>query len=131
MSLEVVVRAVAIGVALAGVETLHGIARAVWLVPRVGKARAQRIGIVSGSLLAFGVCWLLVPDVALETYGEHLVLGLFLALFMASFDLLLGRYLLRRPWKKAFEDLDPRKGNLLVVGLLLLAFFPLLVALGR
>lgn len=118
-------------VALAGTETLHGIARTALLAPRVGKARAIRLSIVSGSLLAFAVCWWLVPGVGLATIAQHLALGVVLALFMAGFDLAMGLLLLRRTWRKVLADFDPRTGNLLVFGLALLAVMPAVVALLR
>lgn len=131
MSTDTVIRVLSLCVVLAGTETLHGIARTVLLVPRVGKALALKLSIVSGSLLAFAVCYLLVPGVGLATIEEHLLLGLWLALFMAAFDLAMGRLLLRRSWSKALQDFNPATGNLLVVGLGLLVLFPALVALLR
>ncbi len=127
LTTETVIRALCVGVALAGAETLHGIVRMKFLAPRVGKARAVKIAIVSGSLIAFGVCYALVPMVGLSGTKEHLVLGAALAAFMASFDLALGIFLLRRPWSKALEDFNPAKGNYLVFGLVLLACFPAIV----
>ncbi|WP_298827317.1 hypothetical protein [uncultured Piscinibacter sp.] len=131
MSTDTVIRVLSLCVVLAGTETLHGIARTVLLVPRVGKALALKLSIVSGSLLAFAVCYLLVPGIGLATIEEHLLLGLCLALFMAAFDLAMGRLLLRRSWSKALQDFNPATGNLLVVGLGLLVLFPALVALLR
>lgn len=127
MTTDTVVRALALCVVLAGTETLHGIARTVLLVPRLGKDLALKLSIVSGSFLAFAVCYVLVPGVGLTTMGEHLVLGLCLAAFMAMFDLAMGMLLLRRSWRKALQDFNPATGNLLVVGLALLVFFPALV----
>jgi hypothetical protein len=131
MRFEIALRALALCVALAGAETLHGITRATLLVPRVGKARALRISIVSGSALAFAVCYFLVPTVGLATIGQHLILGAGLALFMALFDLVMGKLLLRRSWRKALDDFNPATGNLLVVGLALLVLFPAVVAVLR
>jgi hypothetical protein len=128
MTTDTVVRALALCVVLAGTETLHGIARTVLLVPRLGKDLALKLSIVSGSFLAFAVCYVLVPGVGLTTMGEHLVLGLCLAAFMAMFDLAMGMLLLRRSWRKALQDFNPATGNLLVVGLALLVLFPSLVA---
>ncbi len=121
------VRALALCVALAGTETLHGIARTVLLVPRVGKGLALKVSILSGSALAFLVCWFLVPGIGLPTLAQHLALGLFLALFMASFDIALGRWLLRRKWSKVLQDFNPSTGNYLVFGLALLVVIPALV----
>ena len=128
MTSDVVLRVLSLCVVLAGAETLHGIARAVLLVPRVGKERATRLSIVSGSLLAFAVCYGLVPGIGLTSIPQHLALGLCLAVFMAGFDLAMGLLLLRRPWRKALQDFNPSTGNLLVFGLVLLVLFPALVA---
>ena len=116
-STDTVIRVVSLCVVLAGAETparhrAHGAGRALG-----SKALALRLSIVSGTLLAFTICWLLVPDIGLRGWGPHLALGAVLAAFMASFDILLGRFLLRRSWAKAFSDFDPRTGNLLVFGL--------------
>lgn len=112
---------------LASAETLHGIARTLWVAPRLGKARAQRWSVVSGSLLACGLCAWRVPDLGLQGDGQHLLLGGVLALFMASFDLALLRWVMRRPWRVALQDLNPRHGNLLLLGLCVLAAAPWLV----
>lgn len=118
------VRILALCIVLAGVETLHGIFRATVLVPRIGKSRALKLGIVTGSALAFSVCYLLVPGIGVVKSAGLLAIGLVLALFMAGFDIALAKMLLRRPWAKVFQDFDPRTGNYLSFGLLLLVFFP-------
>jgi len=83
---DLVVRTAGLCVVLAGAETLHGIARTVLVVPRIGKERALKLSIISGSLLAFAVCYLLVPPMGLNRAGDLLLLGLVIALFMASFE---------------------------------------------
>ncbi|OIQ89642.1 hypothetical protein GALL_284460 [mine drainage metagenome] len=128
MSIDSFIRIISLCVVLAGVETLHGIARTVVLAPRVGKARALKLSIVSGSALAFGVCWLLVPGIGLAGLAQPFALGLWLALFMAAFDLAMGRLLLRRSWSRALQDFNPASGNDLLFGLLLLVLSPPLVA---
>jgi hypothetical protein len=128
MSTDALLRVLALCVVLAGTETLHGIARTVLLVPRVGKERALKLSIVSGSLLALAVCYLLVPGIGLTTAAGHLYLGVVLALFMACFDAAMGRLLLRRSWAKVASDFNPATGNYLVFGLAVLVVAPLLVA---
>lgn len=131
MTSDQLIRGLSLCIVLAGTETLHGIARTVLLVPRLGKGRALKLSIVSGSALGFLVCYALVPGVGLKTIPEHLYLGMVLALFMAGFDLAMGKLLLRRSWSKAFSDFNPATGNLLIFGLVLLVFFPALVAYLR
>jgi hypothetical protein len=115
-------------VLLAGAETLHGIARTVLLAPRVGKALAVKLSIVSGSLIAFGLCWVFVPGIGAAGLGQHLGLGVVLAAFMAAFDIVIGRRVMRLKWARVRQDFDPRSGNFLSVGLLLLAGMPAAVA---
>jgi len=56
-----------------------------------------------------------------------MALGLFLAAFMASFDIAVGRLLMRRKWAVIAEDFDPRKGNYLSFGLAALVAMPYIV----
>lgn len=119
-----IVKVLLLCVALAGVETLHGIVRATVLVPRIGKKRALKLSIVTGSLLAFAVCFLLVPGIGVTSPGGLFAIGFALALFMASFDIALAKALLKLPWDKVLRDFDLRTGNYLSLGLLMLIFFP-------
>jgi hypothetical protein len=117
-------RILSLCVLLAAAETLHGIARTVWLVPRVGKDRAQRWSLYSGCALALGLCAWQVPAIGLDGAAGRLALGAGLAAFMAAFDLAMGHWLLRRPWHKTLDDLDPCSGNRLLFGLVFLALCP-------
>ena len=125
--LDLPLRLAALALALAAAETLHGIARVTLLVPRLGLRRAQAVAIVTGSLLAFAVCWALVPGLGLRGPRALAAVGLWLAGFMAAFDVLVGRLAARRPWRAIARDFDPRTGNYLVFGLAALATFPWLV----
>jgi hypothetical protein len=118
------VRIVSLCVVLAAVETLHGIARTVWLAPKVGKALAIKLSVISGSLLAGAVCYALVPGIGLHGLREHLLLGLGLALFMAAFDVAVGRVIMRFRWPRIWQDFDPRSGNYLSIGLVMMALAP-------
>jgi len=118
---------VALCVVLASAETLHGIARTVLLAPRIGRRKAQQVSIFSGSLIAFVVCYLLVPGLGFRGRGELVAVGLVIAGFMAGFDAALGRLLLRRGWRKILADFNPRTGNYLIFGLMFLVLCPYLV----
>ena len=115
-------------IALAAVETLHGVFRAAVLVPRVGKKTALKLGVFSGSALGFLVCLYFVPRMDVTGPLALLGVGLFAALFMVTFDLVLARVLLRRSFARSLAGLNPKTGNFLVFGLLFLAVCPLLVS---
>ncbi|MFO1391873.1 MAG: hypothetical protein U1E94_06650 [Agitococcus sp.] len=102
---ELILKVIALCLALAGRETLHGIFRAAVLVPKVGKRQALKISIVTGSVLAFMVCFWLVPEMGLHQSWQLLALGLLLAGFMASFDIALAKLLLKLSWKKSLKTL--------------------------
>lgn len=122
-----VVEIIALAVTLAGVETLHGILRTVLIAPRLGTRRAKRLSIISGTALLFGVCWLWIPPLGISNPLGLLALGAGLAGFMALYDLVLGHYFLKMKWRVLWKDFDPRQGNYLSIGLLILLFIPLLV----
>jgi NAD(P)-dependent dehydrogenase (short-subunit alcohol dehydrogenase family) len=48
---------------LACAETLHGIARIKLLIPLMGKDQAIRLSALTGTLLAFAICLVLVPGI--------------------------------------------------------------------
>jgi hypothetical protein len=129
MTLDFLIRFVALCVALASAETLHGIVRTIWVTPRIGKDLAIKLSAVTGTILASTICWAFVPDLSLESLRAHLALGVALAIFMASFDVAIGRWLMRKSWAKIWPDFDPRTGNYLLIGLLVLCFVPLAIGL--
>lgn len=127
MSPDTILRIAALCVVLAGAETLHGIARTALVIPRIGKDRAIKLSALTGTLLALAICWMLVPGINLQSAGAHLLLGLLLAGFMASFDIAIGKWLIRKSWDKIWPDFNPTTGNYLLYGLLALCFIPLVV----
>ncbi len=127
MSTDALLRVAALCVVLAGAETLHGIARTTLIVPRIGKERAIKLSALTGSLLALGICYVLVPGIGLQSPQSHLFLGLTLAALMASFDVAVGRWLMRKSWAKIWPDFNPSTGNYLLYGLLVLSLIPLIV----
>lgn len=127
MNSDTVLRVAALCVVLAGAETLHGIARIKLVIPRIGKERAIKLSAFTGTLLALAICWVLVPGINLQSSTAHLALGVFLAAFMAIFDIAIGKWLMRKSWAKIWPDFNPAKGNYLLFGLLALCFIPLTV----
>lgn len=127
MDSDASIRIAALCVVLAGAETLHGIARTTLVVPRIGKERAVKLSALTGTCLALAICWLLVPGIGLRSQGAHVVLGIGLAMFMACFDIAIGRWLMRKSWAKIWPDFNPGTGNFLLYGLLGLCIIPLLV----
>jgi cytochrome c biogenesis protein CcdA len=127
MTADTLLRIAALCVILAGAEMLHGIARTKLLTPRIGKEKAIKLSALTGSLLALAICFVWVPSIGLQSAPAHMLLGLALAAFMASFDIAVGRWLMRKAWHKIWPDFNPASGNYLLFGLLALCVIPLLV----
>ncbi|WP_017297820.1 hypothetical protein [Nodosilinea nodulosa] len=116
-----------LGFTLAGAETLHGILRNAVVAPRLGTKKAKQVSLISGTLILFAICYFWIPSLGIDSVGGLLAVGLFLAIFMGLFDVVLGRYLMKLRWKMVLRDFDLRQGNYLLVGLLILSGIPLMV----
>jgi hypothetical protein len=49
-----------------------------------------------------------------------------LSAFMLFFDIIMGRYVAKAKWSAILDDFNIFKGNLLAVGMVIMAFCPLL-----
>jgi hypothetical protein len=109
---------------LASVETLHGIARTLFVVPKIGNKRAKQYSVISGTLLAFAVCYIMVPWLNINVDYQLILIGLVLAVFMASFDIILARFVVKMKWESIINDFNPAKGNYLIFGMIALIIIP-------
>ena len=113
-------------VLVAATEMLNGIARTLFLNKRVGVANAKRLALLPALALCLLVCFFYVPLLNIRTDGGLLLLGACLSLFMGLFDVAVGRFVVKARWQTILGDFDVRKGNLLGIGLVAMAFCPLL-----
>ena len=113
------------------VETLNGIARVRFLVPRVGDLRSRQLGVVTGSLLIFVITLALIPWVGGSRVVPLLVLGLIWVALTVLFEVVLGRFVFHMPWKRIRADFDPRAGGWMRFGLLAMALSPWIAAILR
>jgi len=109
-------------------ETLHGIARNLWLVPIVGDFRARQICVFSGATILFAITWWRMDWLRLKTKSAQLQVGGFWVVCTLAFELLLGRYVAGLSWQKATADLRIWEGGLLPIGLFFLLLSPLLAS---
>lgn len=123
-------RAFALWLAIAVAESLHGIARALWLLPVVGPLRAHQIGVAVACVLIFAIAWAGIRWLGTEGLAQHLRVGLFWVVLMLGFELALGL-----GQGIAFADIaaeyDPRQGGLMAFGMLFLLASPALAAKTR
>jgi len=52
------------------------------------------------------------------------LLGLILAAFMAMFDIILAKFVVKQKWRTIMKDFNPAEGNFLLFGLIVLVIIP-------
>lgn len=124
-------RALSVWALILAVEFAHGIARTLWLVPRVGDLASRQIGVVTGSALILIIAWLTVRWMAAQTRGQWLAIGALWVALMAVAEVLLARLMFGYPWSRIAEDFDPARGGLLAFGMAVLLLAPWAMARVR
>jgi hypothetical protein len=119
-------RSLAVWLALMGAEVLHGIARTAFLAPRVGDFRARQIAVFTGSVLIFAITLAFVRWLRPARASQALGIGVLWLGLTLSFELFLGRVVLGLPWERLASDYNLLQGGLLPLGLLVLTLSPLL-----
>ena len=126
-----IIKIVCFYILVASGETLNGIARTLYLNKRVGIKNAKKISMLSALLLCLLICYFYVPKIGISTDKELVLLGISLSSFMLLFDIVLGRFVMKARWSIILGELNIFKGNLLGVGLIVMAFCPLLSSILR
>jgi hypothetical protein len=113
-------------VLVAAGETLNGIARTVLLNRRVGVRSAKRVSMISALSLCLLICHFYVPLLHIRSDRGLLLLGVSLSSFMLVFDIVLARFVVKARWETILDDFNLFRGNLLAVGMVVMAFCPFL-----
>jgi hypothetical protein len=117
---------------VAASEMLNGIARTIFLNKRVGVMNAKRISLLPALALCLLICYYYVPFLHIRNDGGLLVLRISLSLFMGLFDIIVARFIVKARWETILNDFNIKKGNLLGLGMLVMAWCPLLASrIGR
>jgi hypothetical protein len=117
-------RAIAIWLLMMLIETVHGVLRAMLLVPRVGDLLARQIGVFTGSLLILAVTYLSLGWLRLDWPRLRLVAGIVWVFLTLAFEVVLGRFVLGYPWSRLAADYNLARGGLMGLGLLVMLFAP-------
>lgn len=126
MDIYTITKIVCFYVLIAAGETLNGIARMVYLNKQIGIMSAKRISMLSALSLCLLICYFYVPLIGITTDKGLVLLGISLSSFMLVFDVIIGRYVAKAKLSAILDELNIFKGNLLAVGVIIMAFCPLL-----
>ena len=126
--MRTVLRGLAVWVCIIVVETLHGIARTLFLAPAIGDFRARQVAVLTGSLLIVLVATLFISWLRPATIREAVCVGIVWLVLTLTFEIALGRFVVHASWSRIASDYDLPRGGLLPIGLLVLAGAPLVAA---
>lgn len=110
------------------VETLHGIARGVFVAPYTGDLLSRQIGVVSGSILIFVTVLGLIKWLGITERAALLGVGIFWVVLTVVFEFALGYFAMGMPLNEIIAAFDSRLGSLMPFGLAFLALSPLIAA---
>ncbi len=108
-------------------EMVNGTLRVRYLVKRYGKPKALVISFILGSVMVIVWSFVTVPLIAPESLGEAWIIGAVWASMMTAADIYIGRRFFKLSYPAIMRDFDPRSGNLLTFGIILLLCMPAIV----
>lgn len=109
------------------VETLHGIAREIFIAPVLGDLRSRQWGVLAGCVLILAIALLTTRWMGAGTRRAQLAVGGFWVLLTLAFELALGRAL-GEGWDRILADYNPARGGFMMPGMLFLFLTPMLAA---
>jgi len=114
-------------VLIAVAEMLHGVARNIFLVPRVGDLASRQIGVFTGSLIILAIACATIRWIRPSDQRELRAVGAMWLGLMLAFEVSLGRAF-GMSWDRILSDYEPWRGGFMVVGMTVIACAPTLAA---
>ena len=108
-------------------ETLHGMAREIFVAPILGDLRARQAGVPVGCLLILVIALLTTRWLDAKTVAAQLWVGTTWVALTLLFEVILGRAL-GLAWDRILSDYNPARGGFMITGLVFMLFAPLLAA---
>ena len=120
-------RALRIWLLIVLVESIHGALREMFVVSVLGDLPARQVAVFTGSLLIVLIATLTARWLAAPTARQRLSVGAMWVALMVCFEVGLG-VALGATRERILSDYDLSQGGLMVLGLLVLLFAPLIGA---
>ena len=125
---RVVIRSIPIWLVLICAEILHGILRAILLVPIVGEFRSNQIGVFTGSAIILVIAFVAIRWIGAKQTSELLAVGFLWLVLTVAFEVLFGRFVMGLSWERLGADYNMLNGGLMPLGLLVMFFSPMIAA---
>ena len=126
--ISILIRGSFVWILIIAVETVHGIARTVFLEPAIGDLRAKQVSVFIGSSLILAIAFIFVRWLKGSYVSEFVAVGIMWVGLTIGFEILLGRLVIGLSWDRIGSDYDLASGGLMPLGLLVMLFAPLAMA---
>jgi len=126
--IRIVVHSLAIWLVLIVAEIIHGILRAITLVPLVGEFQSNQIGVFTGSAIILVIAYFTIRWIGAKCRLELLMVGAIWLVFTVTFELCFGRFVMGLSWERLGADYNPLQGGLMPIGLAVLFVSPMVAA---
>lgn len=123
---RIVSRSLATWIVLITAEIVHGIIRAIVLVPFVGEFRSNQIGVFSGSAIILLIAYLTIRWIGAIRPRELWSVGLIWSVMTVLFEVSFGRLVMRVTWERIFADYNLLDGGLMPLGILFMILAPII-----
>jgi hypothetical protein len=109
-------------------EIIHGVLRAIFLVPVVGEFRSNQIGVFSGSIIILGIAFITNRWIGAKQTSELLSVGTIWLVWTIAFEIIFGRFAVGLSWDRILSDYNIVQDGLMPIGLIVLFLSPLIAA---
>lgn len=125
---RIVGRSLTIWLVLIVAEIVHGILRAIVLIPFVGEFRSNQIGVFTGSAIIFALAYFTIRWIGAKRAYELWLVGMIWLVLTVAFEVLFGRFVVGLSWERIASDYNVLNGGLMPLGLMVLFFSPMIAA---
>ena len=120
-------RGVLVWLAIMAAETVHGILRGLFLVPRLGEAAAGRIGWPVAVVIVAAITWALIGWTGLKDQRSLFRLGALWAALTFAFEIGIG-ILRGLDAPRIWVEINPLSGGLMLYSLAVIALAPFVMS---
>ena len=121
---RIFLRTLAVWLIIVVAEIVHGILRAIVLVPWVGEFRSNQIGVFTGSAIILAIAYLSICWIGASCRFELMLVGTIWLVLTVVFEVLFGRLVMDLSWERLLADYNMLAGGLMPLGLVVLLLSP-------
>ncbi len=126
--IKVLARGLAVWFVIIFVESLHGVARGLFLAPMLGDFRARQVSVFIGAVIIVAITFVLVRWLKGCRIIDFFLVGFLWVVLTIVFEVSLGRFVMELSWERIASDYDLANGGLMPLGLLVMLLAPVTLA---